>query len=319
MKSPRSIVTALVVAVCVGTVGSPSAVAADGASTPTWVEQEPGLRPPVQGYHTLAYDSARERTVLFSGNCQCGSQTWEWDGETWTELDLAEQPPFRRFASMAFDEARGEVVLFGGIDPDDHSLTDTWVFDGASWAERTPAVSPPGGYHTPMAYDPTRAETMLYTEGQTWVWNGTKWKQRSPEHSPPPLNGYGSAFDEARDGVVLYGGRSSIEKFRKATWHWNGSDWRKLRNVGTIGANYNGGITAYDGRVMLFGGYPGTLPNMDETWVLGARKWNLQDVDQHPEARVAHAMVWDSAREQAVLFGGVNDGRFLNDTWVLRP
>ena len=285
---------------------------------PSWVDLDLGGHPTARAYHSMAYDAQRERTVLFGGNCveQCEAETWEWDGEIWRKINLAVQPPYRRFASMAYDEARGEVVLSGGLQ-EKIGLPDTWVYDGTSWVERTPAVSPPYPYLTPMAYDPTRAETVLFRSGQTWVWNGTKWRQRSPDHTPPSLQGFGLAFDDARDGVILYGGRSSVEKHHKATWLWNGQDWKKLRNVGSSGTNFNGAITAYDDRVMLFGGLRGAT-DIDETWVLGAKRWKQLDVDPHPGWRVGHAMVWDAERREAVLFGGTLDG-FLADTWVLRP
>ena len=305
--------------VVVGLASSVLAAPAEAAPSarPGWVQRDSATRPRAEGYFTMAYDTGRERTVLLTGNCQCVSQTWDWDGESWTELDPGVQPPSRRAASMAYDEARGEVVLFGGLDPNDDKLTDTWVFDGNRWSEREPATSPPGAYLTPMAYDPIRAETVLFRRGQTWVWNGTNWRQRDPEHSPPSIQGFGLAFDRAREAVVLYGGSSSADKRHKHTWLWNGQDWRKLRAVGSAGKNEDGALTAFDGRVMLFGGARGGGA-VNETWVLGARRWKQLDHDPHPRSRVGHAMVWDAERQEAVLFGGGHDG-FLDDTWVLRP
>src|SRR5688572_29364046 len=106
MKRPRTLMI-VAVALAAGLL-VPSASAAPSPS-PRWVEVAPSGHPSPQGYHMMAYDSARERTVLFAGNCQCGAQTWEWDGETWRWLDLAVQPLERRHATMAYDEARGEV------------------------------------------------------------------------------------------------------------------------------------------------------------------------------------------------------------------
>jgi hypothetical protein len=315
MKRLRPILAMLAVGLAASLLVPPASAAP--SARPAWVERDPETHPFAQGYFTMAYDVARERTVLLTGNCLCVSQTWAWDGETWTEFDLAVQPPSRRSASMAYDEARGEVVVFGGLDPNDDPLTDTWVFDGTAWSQRTPASSPPGAYLTPMAYDPVRAETVLFRRGQTWVWNGTTWKQRTPEHSPPAVQGFGLAFDESRDRVILYGGRSSTEKHHKHTWLWNGHDWRKLRAVGSAGKNFDGALTAFDGRVMLFGGeQDGSAIN--QTWLLGAKRWKRLDLDPHPRSRVGHALVWDSKRQEAVLFGGTHDG-FLGDTWALEP
>ena len=44
--------------------------------------------------------------------------------------------------------------------------------------------------------------------------------------------------------------------------------------------------------------------------------WILASPSAHPSARTSHAMVFDDARQQVVLFGGSASGALQNDTWL---
>jgi hypothetical protein len=61
----------------------------------------------------VAYDSARNATVLFGG--ASGGETWEWNGTVWRPRLIA-GPSARSFHAMAYDSARRTTVLFGGGD-----------------------------------------------------------------------------------------------------------------------------------------------------------------------------------------------------------
>ena len=114
-----------------------------------WTQkQDIGPKPRVG--HAMAYDSSRERLVLFGGDslrAALFNDTWEWDGENWTQMaDIGPSP--RSGHAMAFDSKRGRIVLFGGLsafapaEPADHILGDTW--EHIEWgAAATPPVAPP--------------------------------------------------------------------------------------------------------------------------------------------------------------------------------
>jgi hypothetical protein len=74
--------------------------------------------------HTMAYDSVRQRVILFGGSSS-GQQddTVEWDGAAWTVQAPATSPPARENHSMAFDSTRQRMVLFGGFT----TISDTWT------------------------------------------------------------------------------------------------------------------------------------------------------------------------------------------------
>ncbi|MBI4020452.1 MAG: N-acetylmuramoyl-L-alanine amidase [Candidatus Aenigmarchaeota archaeon] len=77
---------------------------------------------------------------------------------------------------------------------------------------------------------------------------------------------------------------------------------------------------AYDGlrsEVVLFGGFLGdTIRESDDTWVFNGTGWAQKSLAAKPPRRDTHAMVYDSARGEVVMFGGgVNDNRY-SDTWT---
>lgn len=60
----------------------------------------------------MAYDGARNRTVLFGSLSGNRPFTAEWDGHDWQTRQPATSPPSRVEHAMAFDSVRGRIVLF---------------------------------------------------------------------------------------------------------------------------------------------------------------------------------------------------------------
>ena len=83
----------------------------------------------------MAYDSKRERIVLFGGSAGNVNfnDTWEWDGDNWTQV-ADNGPSARGGHAMAYDSSRGRVILFGG-DDGQNSFGDTWAWDGTDWTQ----------------------------------------------------------------------------------------------------------------------------------------------------------------------------------------
>ena len=101
----------------------------DGAA---WTEAEPTSPGPARLNHILAYDSVRERTVVFGGHNSSGHRrdTWEYDGVTWYETTPDPSPPQTNGAASAYDPIRRQIMMFGG-NPENTGTghTDqTWVY-----------------------------------------------------------------------------------------------------------------------------------------------------------------------------------------------
>jgi len=82
-----------------------------------------------------------------------------------------------------------------------------------------------------------------------------------------------------------------------------------------------GHAVAYDAvrrQVVLFGGWRPLWPAewLNDTWVWDGTDWVQKFPATSPPPRPDHAMAYDAARGQVVLFGGWDGSHLLNDTWV---
>jgi hypothetical protein len=93
--------------------------------------QAPGSTPALRVGHTMAFDSWRNRIVMFGGGGILGDDTDEYTaGVGWTSL-LDSGPPPRSFHRMVFDSRRGVMVMYGGLNESTllSTFDDTWELD----------------------------------------------------------------------------------------------------------------------------------------------------------------------------------------------
>jgi hypothetical protein len=307
-----------------------------GTSPVNWEREAPSQSPSPRTWAASAYDSGRDRVVMFAGTNSTTNlgDTWEWDGTTWTQRSPAQSPPALAGAAMAYDGALGTSVLFGGSSPSGVS-SDTWEWNGSSWTRLNLAVSPPPMVWTAMVYDSTRSRLILFGAlnqfglwvSETWEFDGTAWTQEHPASAPSPRQGPAMAFDSSRNRTVLFGGRDTTTGARQNdTWEWDGTAWSR---IATAAAPYarSWHSMAFDpvrNRTILFGGdhiQPFSLGEENDTWEWDGAQWTRDWTDAAPSIRAGQSMVWDTALGRIVLFGGFNAGvspnTYSNETWEL--
>jgi hypothetical protein len=298
-----------------------------------WTQKQEFGPKPRRG-HALAYDSQRQRTVLFGGEANIiglFDDTWEWNGENWTQITDLGPGPRTEFA-MTFDSQRNKTVLFGGLTSADRKLNDTWEWDGENWTQVEDGGPTARSGHA-MAFDPIRKRAVLFggstaagLAADTWEWDGSQWTQTG-EAGPAAREDAMLAYDAGLNQLILFGGWNGDASFHD-TWGWDGGTWTQQADIGPD-ARHHAALVSAENRLVLFGGQlmtaPPATPQMDgTTWEWVGKKW-VQRTDFGPPARGGHAMAYDDARRQLVLFGGllfavsepaqVLVGRLLGDTW----
>ncbi len=295
-----------------------------------WIRLQPAASPSRRCGHALAYDSLRQRVVLFGGHNEYPpyedhDDTWEWDGATWLQRTTTVRPSVRWGQGMVYDVARGRCVLFGGCHT--ANLDDTWEWDGSTWIQRSPANRPSARYFLGMAYDSVRQVTVLFggtdggsgTLGDTWEWNGSNWTQRLPVVSPPVRFAHGMTFDTLRNRTVIFGGDPAVSgaPCRDDTWEWDGVAWSQ-RAVATVPpARYRPGFVfdAAQGRVTMFSGNSGSpdFAGLTDEWALDAVGWTQVRPHRVP---VRGSLAYDTVRHRVVCHGGYMSGTTpLAATW----
>ena len=304
-------------------------------STPTpsgsamWINRIPASVPSPRRYHSLAYDSARQRSVLFGGDLPGVrvNDTWEWNGSIWIQGMPTMFPPARARAGLVYDTARGNTILFGGAaggyGQGETPFGDMWSWNGTDWTQLTLATLPSARWGHAMTYDSARQVVVLYggygTNGilnDLWEWDGTAWTQKSSATVPEGRYLHAMAFDSARQVTVLFGGITAGTRGVADTWEWNGTNWTLRQPVSSPQGRAEHSMAYNSGRgvTVLLGDY------YDDQWEWDGTNWTQHVLSPRPSSRGGAAIVFDSARSRAVFFGGwgaVASGGYgpLNDLW----
>jgi hypothetical protein len=169
--------------------------------------------PPAASGSAMAFDSARNVTVLFGGHRSTGphDETWEWNGVAWARRTPPASPQALFLAAMDYDPLRGRTVLHGGLST--AALLDTtWEWDGANWTQM-PGPNPPAMAGHRAHFDAQRAGVVLISQFALRTWDrisGT-WVERT-ELQPEPRVEFASTYDATRQRLVMFGGRRLLSQ-----------------------------------------------------------------------------------------------------------
>ena len=302
------------------------------AATPL-VAQE--TTPPKRAHHSLVYDEARKRVLLWGGSsphdngdcCTFFNDLWAFDGTRWTSVGATGTAISG--VGLAYDSRQNRVVAFGGYTPGASggiSLGDVRVLENASWVARArhPEIiaAEPG-----FVFDSRRNRFVTFggaggrgaAHGALWEWDGATWT-RSPATGPAARQGHVMVYDTRRNRIVVFGGMGAISQGQPPqqfsdTWEFDGEAWHQITVPGpsaraAAGATYD----SKRGLVVIFGGMSaGSM--LGDTWAWNGTAWRKL-ADTGPEPRAMGYLAYDSNRDRVVLFGGrkgwPNDA---NDTW----
>ena len=191
--------------------------------------------PPPRYLYGMAYDSARDKIVVFGGRGTLATlgDTWELtnNGATWSwEHKLTPtSPPPREEMVMAYMPDQRRTVMFGGYDRDtDTVYGDTWLYDGNTWELANPLSSPTPRYRTASAYDTARRRITMYggydgntLRTETYEFTGADWPLVAVGAGSANSSEMYAAYDSQRRRFVTFGGAGA--SFSNQTHDYNGS------------------------------------------------------------------------------------------------
>lgn len=273
-----------------------------------------GATPGDRHLHGMAYDYARQVTVLYGGDTFIIYPTsmWIFNGTIWQEETPLNTPPDGRvspgFCYTVLNQPGYEnftgFILFGGWNFSLGYLGDTWFYDTGTlqwqmmtsiWSGCSDMPEPREGHG--LVYNPVDEIAILFggKDGgiyfnDLWILDtsipssGCPWQERFPAVSPFPRAFHGMCYDFDRGVVVLFGGDGPVgappyTKFRD-TWEYN--------------------------------------------FILNT--WNQINCTSHPDYLEKMAISYDSQYQKVILFGGrtpdeksTNEKAFYNETWEYDP
>ncbi len=307
------------------------------SATSSWSLVTPATNPGIRRDHSMVYDEAHHRVVLFGGG-RPGSfpageddlgdtwaYTWEGDQGVWTELVPVMDPPAPNAplanlgTKMAYDGFNAQVLLL--------DAGELWAFEDTSW---TSVYSGTEGAESRsqfgLAVDSSRHVLVVHggamsnTEwfDNTWEFDlvGNQgwldgWQEIAlpPAEAPPGRERLGMAYHQAAGIVVAFGG--STNEALGDTWAYDAdvtSPWRELTSAPSARKGAVGVYDSHRGVLVVWGGIPDQEDEATDglTWEFDGTSWTSNDSQPTPIAKVGHAMVYDEANEVVVLYGGTS-------------
>lgn len=306
-----------------------------------WIKRTPVTSPPVRELHALAYDIARQRTVLFGGRngTTMYSDVWEWDGTNWTQrfptaANVADGTPVGRLGmTLVYDPVRQVVVMNAGMTqgtPDDPH-NDTWEYNGSTWAKMAgvthDAILIPMTYDSTVggivAYLPLVMQNRVYANG---MWGTLPAGTGSGAVTPRGRNGAVFVTDPDNNRVMMIGGAEYScgagtncgDAFELVEQGTTNSFYWKTIGVPYAPSNAAAAYHAASHQVVIMGGrLAGNQLPENATWIFRINQWRRLS---EPGARVGCQMSYMPG-VGTVVFGGrsKNQTNFeLDDFWVLR-
>jgi hypothetical protein len=297
--------------------------------------------------HSAVYDPSRHRMVVFGG--ESGTQlndVWELglsSTGTWARLNPTGTPPAPRALHAAiYDERRDRMLVFGGRGGP--ARNDLWELTFSGTLEWRPITAlgtpPPARFDHVMVYDAARYRLLVFggidangTFNDTWslsLSGNPTWTQLASSGTRPSGRaGSQAVYDALRNRLVVIGGYSQTFVASNDVWQLalepTTPAWSQMSPSGTKPAPRFAAATVYDpnrDRAVFTSGTDFSLFFTD-TWELrfgtGTQaSWSmLPDGDSGPTSRSDHKAVWDPNADRMVVFGGINLGGVLHDTWSM--
>ena len=225
------------------------------------------------------------RALMFDGKAR---RTWDFGvtketNGTWTHVATHIAPPGRQDYAMASTDGGDKVILFGGANID---------------------------------------YTMVYND--TWMFNQrtNDWLLLAITSSPLARNDHAMASLEKSNKVLLFGGADYNGNYLDDTWTFDSSKnkWNKVDTKASPSPRYLHAMTSLGmhDNVLLFGGLDMQGNYLDDTWQFqqSTRTW-MKDINSPtPPARTRHSMATLGVEGNVLLFGGLDNGDLLRDTWL---
>jgi len=293
-----------------------------------WEPLAPATSPGPRSMAAIAYDTARQRAVLFGGITHWdGKQwvydngTWEWDGQDWQLIETSLAPPGRIQHAMAYDEGKNRVILYGGLNSSGN-LSDLWEWDGVTWHRSCTVCNPTARFGHKMIFEAGRQQIVVYggQDGKTgfnqaWTWDGEKWNFFQFENGSPATFNAPIVYDQSHERIISFMGREW-----GGTWIWEGSQWHKLQSSREPPLRDEATL-AYDpinNYTVLFGGVSNNETMFNDTWILDGDKWLKLTTPNAPPGRYKALAFYDPVRHSIILYGGEKIGSIYSDMWELK-
>jgi hypothetical protein len=318
----------------------------DGSS---WDLYQNGDTPGIRMSHSMAYDTARQRIVVYGGvNIYGGdfANTWEFDGSKWAEIPPVDilgdgNPTNQDGTTMIYSPVHQRVLMWDGR-PGTWVVDNLiWAWDGQEWEVFQPSghgSGPPAMIGMSFIYHPGLQTVVMFGgrigaeywseySDQLWLLPGdneswTLWQLQDPDLLPPGVHGHTIGYDPLR-GITMIAGGHGAESWNDECSEFDGWKWIDSPCPTQSGSGRKATFDLDDGRLLVVGGA--------DSQPLSAYAWDGETAeslvftdpenDGNPVGRHDHSLAYDPVHHETIVFGGLRmiSGQpytLVEDTWL---
>ena len=233
-------------------------------------------------------------------------------------------PPASVYCPIVDQPSASQLVLYNFQPslPLQFPHASVWVWQGSNWAE---IVNPTLADRSDPVFAYDGVNVILYGGQNNYSFttdqenfDGHNWTISSAILPPPRTRAIG-AYIASLDEVVMAFGEGQNIVFNETWVYHRGTQIWKHVHVAQPPWRTQSPMASDGTHVLLFGGVPGVgLPMLGDVWSFSAGIWTSLNTINTPPARAGHGLIFDTVRNQFVLFGGYDGtGHYFNDTWEL--
>ena len=315
------------------------------SGVPSWTHlATSGVGPSNRDYASAIYDPVRDRMLVFGGNDGATDNDLYalslGASPTWTQIVAPGAVPAPRLAHFAaYDPGSDAMIVVGGAFAPGVYFNDVHVLQlsGAGspqWSQPTATGDPlPAAHSRGAAFVPTVGKIVCHggTDDQSKSETdeievaGATFTSDAIQGVVTGRDGYTLVVDPVRRRMILHGGETATSGLLGdvLTMPLDGPGvWSEPCILGPHPSARHGHAAAYDpirGGMYVFGGFDGAYRNDLSMLLLDSpMEWGPAPTSgTPPEARDYASLVYDSARDRLVMFGGNDANTYLNDVWEL--
>ncbi len=252
--------------------------------------------PPGRDAPELAFDSARNKLILYGGRTRVADRqfrvltdTWEWDGSRWTLIDSIGPRPRRLHQVLAYDPSRRAVLLHGGLNTDDggRPLSDTWRWTGLRWEEISTSAPPNNAENHDALMSMGDGVILLFqvkdtarcppserwqrAQARLFELRGGAWTVLASDG--PCISGL-PAVALTQNGIVVVNGSAPGSPWPSEVWQWRDKTWKRVETMPTTRRAARAAYDPVRGRIVFFGG-DDAAGMLGDTWEWDGERWRL--------------------------------------------
>ena len=272
-------------------------------SSASWnLETTGGDTAPFRGAHSAIYDSANRRMIVFGGqdpalDYQNDVYILKLSDLTWSSPTILGTPPAKRaYHTAVYDPIRQQMIVYAGTNGGIFDLEDVQVLSLPAtgplvWSSPAVGARPVHRSQHSAVYDSIGDRMLIFggldqdslidgsnLSNETWAFSSgspTGWTSLLFPGTPGFRMGHAAANDTANQQMVVFGG-STTSGFTMTNELWrmrsaSTSTWSLMSPGGTPPTGRMGSSMVYDTafkRLVIYGGFDGSLTAMDEVFVI---------------------------------------------------